>query len=61
VLVLQALEDRIAPKGNADILESELDGRVERVDVESAGHALLPEQPEAIADAISRFVRANAG
>ena len=57
VLVLQALEDVIAPPGNADILERELGERVTRVDVPGAGHALLPEQPEKIAAAIIGFVQ----
>lgn len=56
LLVLQAVEDRVAPPGNADLLEQELGSRVTRVDVPGAGHALLPEQPAVIAEAILAFI-----
>lgn len=53
MLVIQALEDKIAPpEHTSDILEKELGARVHVVRLENAGHALLPERPNAIAQAI---------
>ncbi|MDF1687519.1 MAG: alpha/beta hydrolase [Parvibaculaceae bacterium] len=53
ILVIQALEDKIAPAAHtSDILEKELGSRVQVVRLENAGHALLPERPKAIAQAI---------
>lgn len=53
MLVIQALEDKIAPpEHTSDILEKELGARVHVVRLKNAGHALLPERPDAIAQAI---------
>lgn len=61
LLVIQAMQDRIAPpQDTADLLEAELGERVEVVRIEQAGHALLPEAPDAIADAVIAFLKARA-
>ena len=53
MLVVTGLQDKIAPpEDTIDILESEFEGRVTGVRIEGAGHALLPEKPDEIADAI---------
>lgn len=53
MLVIQALEDKIAPpEHTSDILKREFGDRVHVVRLENAGHALLPERPKAIAQAI---------
>ena len=36
---------------------NEMAGRVELIDIDGAGHAMLPEQPEKIAQAIIDFSR----
>jgi pimeloyl-ACP methyl ester carboxylesterase len=59
VLVLQGLQDVCAVPENgrryvADLSESGVDARL--VELEPAGHALLPEQPQAIADTLLEFL-----
>lgn len=57
MLVIQGETDRIAPRADsADILAAEFPDRVTVVPVAKAGHALLPERPEAIAKAIVGFL-----
>ncbi len=55
--VLQASDDAIAARENADDLARRLGDRVRIVDISGAGHAMLPEQPEQIAVAVLRVVR----
>ncbi len=57
VLVVQGLEDRSAPPANGYALHDRFPKRVRVVDIPNAGHALLPEQPEAIAEAVIPFLR----
>jgi pimeloyl-ACP methyl ester carboxylesterase len=57
LLVIQGLDDRMAPPANGHALKETLGDRVQLVDLADAGHALLPEQPEAIAEAIIAFLR----
>jgi len=52
VLVVQGLDDGIAPPENGRELKALYPDRVSLVEIENAGHALLPEQP----DLISRVV-----
>ena len=52
ITVLQASDDAIAPRANAEDLKRRLGERVEIVDIARAGHAMLPEQPERIAEAV---------
>jgi pimeloyl-ACP methyl ester carboxylesterase len=49
LLVVQPADDVIAVPANAEQLVAALDGRAELVTIPDAGHALLPEQPEAVA------------
>jgi len=57
LLVVQADRDTIAPKEDtADVLAEEFAGRVEVALIEDAGHALLPEQPNAIAQAVLAYL-----
>ena len=57
VLYVAAAEDAIAPPPTLERLRQELGPRVSLAEVPRAGHALLPEQPEATAEAILRFAR----
>jgi len=57
MLVIQADADTVAPKEDAaDYLAASLPDQVTTVIIENAGHALLPEQPEAIATAVLAFL-----
>ncbi|MDZ4865884.1 MAG: alpha/beta hydrolase [Alphaproteobacteria bacterium] len=57
ITILQASDDAIATRENADDLARRLGDRVRIVDITGAGHAMLPEQPEQIAVAVLRVVR----
>lgn len=59
VLVIQGLQDRVAVPANgrryiASLVEQGVDARL--VEIDGAGHALLPEQPAAIAAALLDFL-----
>ncbi|MDR3499776.1 MAG: alpha/beta hydrolase [Parvibaculum sp.] len=56
MLVVQATEDAIALPANALDLKARLGDRVTLVELPHAGHAMLPEQPGLIVDAILRFL-----
>jgi pimeloyl-ACP methyl ester carboxylesterase len=58
ILDLQAENDAVAPRKFAGVLKAALGDRVTVVVIPNAGHALVPEQPEAMANAIAAFVRA---
>jgi pimeloyl-ACP methyl ester carboxylesterase len=60
VLVVQGLEDRMAPPANGRALAQRLGRRVTLVEVENAGHALLPEQPGPVAAAVIAFLKKSA-
>lgn len=58
MLILQATEDAIAPTEDAGaLLAGRFPHRVRLVMIEQAGHALLPEQPAKIAEAITAFLK----
>ena len=56
LLDVQAEHDPFAPRSGADDLGNELGARVQVARIADAGHALLPEQPAAVADALIRFL-----
>lgn len=56
VLVVQPLQDRAAPPENGHALAADLGSRATLVTIDGAGHALLPEQPRTVADAVIEFV-----
>jgi pimeloyl-ACP methyl ester carboxylesterase len=55
MLVLQGLEDALAPPINGRALVERLGGRATLVEVPNAGHAMLPEQPLVVANALIDF------
>ena len=57
ILDLQAENDAVAPRKFATVLKAALGDRVTVVVIPNAGHALVPEQPEAMANAIAAFAR----
>ncbi len=56
MLVVQGADDRIAPPENGRRLQARWPDRVALVDVPNAGHAVLNEQPDAVANAIVDFI-----
>ena len=52
MLAVQPADDKLAVPANADALVEAVGNRVEVVVIPHAGHALLPEQPEAVAEAV---------
>ena len=57
MLVVQGLADTIAPKEDTtDLLVEELGAQVTSVVIEHAGHALLPEQPGRISEALIDYL-----
>ena len=59
LLVIQGLDDEVAPPGNGHALREQSVERVRVVDLPHAGHFLLLEQPEAVARAVSEFLGAH--
>jgi pimeloyl-ACP methyl ester carboxylesterase len=57
ILVMQGLEDKLAVPAHGRALQEAFGDRVQLL--AKAGHALLPEQPEAIAKAVVTFLRAH--
>jgi len=55
ILDLQAEDDTVAPRKFAGVLKGALGDRVTVVVIPHAGHALAPEQPKAMADAIAAY------
>ncbi len=59
VLDVQAACDTVAPRKFAGILRDAMGDRVTTVVIEDAGHALLPEQPEAVVRAVLDWIAAR--
>jgi pimeloyl-ACP methyl ester carboxylesterase len=57
VLVVQPEDDAIALRANAADIAAQLGDRASVVTIPRAGHALLPEQPEAVATTLLRWLR----
>lgn len=55
ILVIQGRDDILAPPANAQILKEELGAQVSVVEAPHAGHAMLPEQPQLIADTVIAY------
>ena len=52
MLVVQGLQDAAAPPANGHALATERTAPTDVVDIDGAGHALLPEQPDRVAHAL---------
>lgn len=57
MLIVQALDDAIAPPANALALLDAAPDRFTLSEIHNAGHAMLPEQPQAIADAVIDWLK----
>lgn len=60
ILVIQGLQDVAAVPENARLFKAEFPKRVELVEINHAGHALLPEQPRDVAAAVLKFLKETA-
>jgi pimeloyl-ACP methyl ester carboxylesterase len=58
MLIVQGADDRVAPPANAAVLKAAHPDRVSVVTIAHAGHAMLPEQPDAIAKAVIAYLKA---
>ena len=56
MLVNQGLDDDAAPPGNGYALRDALDDRVQVVDIHRAGHFMILEQPDAVFEAVVKFI-----
>jgi pimeloyl-ACP methyl ester carboxylesterase len=61
ILNIQAEYDVVAPPRFANVLKEYLGDRVTNIMIADAGHALLPEQPEAVLEAILAYIRVQSG
>lgn len=57
ILVVQGLDDRMAPPVNGRALRDQLGERVRLVEVPAAGHAVHFEQPKRVTEAVVSFLR----
>lgn len=57
LLDLQAEDDTVAPRRYATVLKDALGAQVTVVVVPRAGHALVPEQPHAVCEALTGWIR----
>jgi pimeloyl-ACP methyl ester carboxylesterase len=57
MLIVQGLQDRAAPPANGRLLVRERNAPTESVEVDGAGHALLPERPDTVAAHVVSFLR----
>ena len=57
ILILQGKDDLIAVPENARKLKADFPKRVTLIEIEHAGHAMLPEQPDRVADAVLAYLR----
>jgi pimeloyl-ACP methyl ester carboxylesterase len=56
LLVVQGLQDVVAPPENGRLIKDEFGDRVTLQEIDGAGHAMLPERPKEIAAAILNFL-----
>lgn len=56
VLVVQGLQDAVAPVENGRRYRAESAPHAQLIEINNAGHAMLPEQPRAIAEAVLAFL-----
>jgi pimeloyl-ACP methyl ester carboxylesterase len=56
MLVVQGLDDDAAPPGNGYALRDALGDRVQIVDIHRAGHFMILEQPDAVFEAVVKFI-----
>ncbi|HEX6211996.1 MAG TPA: alpha/beta fold hydrolase [Methylomirabilota bacterium] len=60
ILVVQGLNDRVAPPEHGHAFRESVGARVHVADIPDAGHMVFLEQPELVADAVVTFLRRQA-
>jgi pimeloyl-ACP methyl ester carboxylesterase len=56
LLVIQGLDDIVAPPANGHALQDQLGERVQVVDIPRAGHFVIVEQPDPVGAAVTEFI-----
>ena len=56
MLVIQGLQDKVAPPGNGRDLKTNYADRVTLVEIDGAGHGIVVEHPARIAEETVRFL-----
>jgi pimeloyl-ACP methyl ester carboxylesterase len=56
-LIIRPEQDRMVSPESTRLLANELGGKVSLIEIPNAGHALLPEQPDAVAVAVLTWLR----
>jgi pimeloyl-ACP methyl ester carboxylesterase len=56
LLVIQGLDDIVAPPANGHALRDQVGERVQVVDIPRAGHFVIVEQPDPVAAAVAEFI-----
>ena len=56
ILLVQPMQDTFATPINARMFKEEFKERITVVEIEKAGHALLPDQPETVAKAVIEYL-----
>jgi pimeloyl-ACP methyl ester carboxylesterase len=59
IMVIQASEDPVAPPANGEALRAAAPDRVTALRLDHASHAMLPEQPAAMAAAVTAWLRGS--
>ncbi|RYD77566.1 MAG: alpha/beta hydrolase [Verrucomicrobiaceae bacterium] len=59
MLILHPLEDAMAPPAQGQAAKEAFGERAQYIEIHRCGHAILPEQPEFVANAIVKFLRAR--
>ena len=59
LLIIQGLDDRIAPPENGRQLKAELGDRVRLLELDQCGHAMLPERLRRIAAELIAYLKAQ--
>jgi pimeloyl-ACP methyl ester carboxylesterase len=57
ILNVQAAHDAVAPPAYANVLREYLGERVTNATIANAGHALLPEQLQAVVETVLNYIR----
>jgi pimeloyl-ACP methyl ester carboxylesterase len=61
MLVIQGLQDKVAPPGNGRDLKASYPDRVTLIEIDGAGHAIVVEEPARIAEETVRFLARSGG
>jgi len=60
MLIVQGLDDKIAPPQNGVLMQEQFGERIQVVNLKDAGHAMGLEKPQAVSAAVIKFLEAHA-